>query len=175
MTSAFKALPVVLAAALAATATLAEPTPPVTAPGIVIVDFGIYCSLDRVGTKPAPGTSMGHVRLLPDTPEFLYRQQQVPARLGVSFGISSFADRDIPEVRIEVWIPGASQPEMWYSEMTAGDPAVRGFTFDHDHERITGLWRMEAWEDARLLYRVEFDVLPGSDLPGVTSDCAFVA
>jgi hypothetical protein len=154
---------------------LADPAPPVTGPGIQIADFGIYCRQDRDQLEPAPGTTAGHVRLLEDTPEFVFRQQTIPARLGISFGVASISGRDIQDARIEAWVPGATTPEMWFSDMYAGDAEVRGFTFDHAHELVTGLWRIEAWDGETLLYRVEFDVLPGAELPGLSSDCDFVS
>ncbi|MCU0826722.1 MAG: DUF3859 domain-containing protein [Tabrizicola sp.] len=154
---------------------LADPAPPTAGPGIVIADFGIYCRQDRTQLEPAPGTSAGHVRLLESSPDFVFRQQTIPARLGISFGVASVADRDIPDARIEVWLPGAPSPEMWYSNMYAGDSETRGFTFDHSHELVTGPWRMEAWDGETLLYRIEFEILPGTELPGLSSDCDFVS
>jgi Domain of unknown function (DUF3859) len=149
----------------------AEPAPPVISPGITIVELGIYCRAEAAGTEAAPETTLGYIAVLPAVPQFVFRQQQVPARLGMSFGVVTVSDRDIVGVRIETWKPGAEKSELWYADMVAGDQSIRGFSFDFPEELITGIWRMEAWDGETLLYRVAFEVLPGTALPGVGSDC----
>lgn len=160
-----------LAFCLAAPAALADPADPTLAPGIRLVDHGIYCQTEAIGTTPAPETSLGYIDTLPGVPEMVYRQQTVPARLGTSFGVVIEADRDIPGVRIETWKPGAARPETWYDDIFAGTPQMRGFAFDYPEEIILGIWRMEAWEGDTMLYSVEFEVQPAEQLPGVSSDC----
>lgn len=160
-----------LLAALAAGPALADPAPPSTAPGIVIEAFGVHCNIESEGTQAAPGTESGFINLLSGTPEFTHRQQEVPARIGISFAVIAVPDRDIFDARLVTWKPGATQPEYWVSDMAAHEPSIQGFMFETPSELITGLWRLEAYEGDTQLYSVEFDVLPGDQLPGVTSDC----
>jgi hypothetical protein len=54
-------------------------------------------------------------------------------------------------------------------------PPARGFVFEFPKELVPGLWAMEAYDGETLLYRVEWQVLPGDQLPGIGSDCEFVA
>lgn len=160
----------VLAVCAAGTA-LADPTPPMAAPGIVIESFGVHCNVEKEGTLEAPGTESGFINLLSGTPEFTHRQQQIPARIGISFAVVAIADREILDVQLVTWKPGATEPEFWYSDLEADAPSIQGFMFETPNELITGLWRLEAYDGDSLLYSVEFEVLPGSALPGVTSDC----
>jgi len=160
-----------LCAALAASAALAELSSPIAGPGISIQEIGIYCRADTEATEPAPETALGYIFVLDGIPEFAFKQRQVPARLGISFGLVVTADYDIPGARIDTWRPGATTPDVWYADFTAGVPRMRGFRFDFADELITGLWRMEAYDGEALLYSVTFEVRPGEEMPGVTSDC----
>ena len=161
--------------AVAAMPALAELAPVRTAPGLVIEKLGIYCKLESEGREAAPGTDLGYVQVLSATPEFAFEQREIPARLGISFGIMAISDRDIPQARIEVSRPGLSKPDVWYSDFNAGVSEVRGFSFDFAHELVPGIWRFSAHDGDLLLYSVEFEVLPGSELPGVSSDCNLLA
>lgn len=158
-------------ALLVASPALADPAPPSTAPGIVIEGYGVHCTIETEGTQAAPGTESGFVNLLSGTPEFTHRQQEIPARIGISFAVVALSDRDIVDARLVTWKPDATQPEYWVSDMAANEPSIQGFMFETPAELIPGLWRLEAYEGDTQLYSVEFEVLPGDQLPGVTSDC----
>jgi hypothetical protein len=162
-------------AATFASAVLAEPAPPMTTPGITIDGFGIYCRPGTTTTEPAPETTLGYIHQFSGLPEIAFHQLEVPARMGVHFGVIVTADRDIAGVRAETWKPGATRPEVWYSDHYADTPRARGFVFEFPEELVTGIWRMDAFDGDTLLYRVEWEVVPGTSLPGVTSDCTFVA
>lgn len=149
----------------------AETPAPVTGPGIVLQSIGIYCRPEIASTEVAPDTEVGYINLMAATPEFAFRQTEVPARLGVSFGLLVVSDRDIPTVRVVTWKPGAASPETWTTNLLSGEPKMRGFVFETESELITGPWRMEAYDGDTQLYSVTFQVVPGTELPGVTSDC----
>ena len=161
----------VLSGALA----LADPAPVSTAPGITFAGLGIYCDEDDTQTEAAPGTSLGYVHILRNQPRIAFAQQEVPARLGVHFGVVVVSDRDIAEVRNETWKPGATRPEVWFTDLAATVPRARGFVFERADELVTGIWRMDAFDGDRLLYSVEWEVRPASDLPGISSDCDFLS
>ncbi|MBK6468130.1 MAG: hypothetical protein IPF96_15700 [Rhodobacter sp.] len=65
----------------------------------------------------------------------------------------------------------AGVPEIWYSDLFADVPSMRGYSFDFEAELIPGLWRMEAWDGETRLYSIDFEVVPPSALPGIGSDC----
>jgi hypothetical protein len=153
----------------------AEPAPPFTAPGVSIQAYGIYCRPGTTTREAAPDTSLGYINLIQGLPVIAFRQQEVPARLGIHFGLIVTIDRDIADVRAETWKPGATRPEVWFTDHLADTPRARGFVFEFPEELVTGFWRMEAYDGDTLLYSVEWEVLPGTDLPGVTSDCDLLA
>ncbi|MCX7287472.1 MAG: DUF3859 domain-containing protein [Rhodobacterales bacterium] len=161
----------VLFAAICATIVLAGPVPPFTASGISFAGLGVYCDEDDTQTEAAPGTSLGYVHILRNQPRIAFSQQEVPARLGVHFGVVVVSDRDIAVVRNETWKPGATRPEVWFTELAAKVPRARGFVFELEDELVTGIWRMDAFDGDLLLYSVEWEVKPASDLPGISSNC----
>jgi Domain of unknown function (DUF3859) len=150
---------------------LAEPAPPVAGPGLTIDAVGIFCRKGTTRREAAPETTLGYIELLDGLPELAFRQQTVPARIGVQFGVIVTVDRDIPAVRNETWKPGATTPEVWFADHWAGVPRSRGFSFDFPNELVPGIWRMQAFDGDKLLYTVEFDVVPGTEQPGIGSDC----
>lgn len=150
---------------------LAEPALPFAAPGITIDAVGIFCAKGTTRREDAPETTLGYIQLLDGLPEMAFRQQTVPARIGVQFGVIMTADRDIPGIRNETWKPGATTPEVWSADLLAGVTRSRGFSFDYPEELLPGIWRMQAFDGDTLLYSVEFDVVPGTEQPGIGSDC----
>lgn len=150
---------------------MADLAPIATAPGIKVESLGVYCNLESEGREDAPETDLGYIDILSGMPEFAFQQREIPARLGISFGLVAISDRDIFQAKIETLRPGAAKPDVWYSDFVAGEPALRGFSFDFAHELTPGIWQMDAYDGAVLLYSVEFEVLPGSELPGISSDC----
>jgi Domain of unknown function (DUF3859) len=171
MRSLFRHAAPLIAAFLFALPLWARPAPPQTAPEITIVDYGIYCQPGIVGQEEAPDTDLGYVNLFSENPVIRFHQQEVPAELGVSFGVIVRSDTDFPSARMQSWKPGQTKPDIWYAELVAGDETSRGFTFEFEEELVIGTWRQEAWDGDRLLYRIEFEVMPPATLPGELSDC----
>lgn len=153
----------------------ADPGVPVTAPGIELTEVGIFCHAAASATEEAPDTTLGYVTLLPQTPELAFRQRQVPARIGVQFGVIVRSDRTISGVRNETWMPGSSHPEVWHVDLPADRPLARGFMFEYPHELRIGTWRMDAFDGDTLLYSVEWEILSPDDLPGIGSDCGLMS
>jgi hypothetical protein len=168
-------LPAAIAALAFYRPAFADVAAPVASPTVQITDYGIYCSPETKNRLEAPETSLGYIEVFSGTPEIRYQQQEVPARLGVSFGVVIASANDIPEVRIETWKPSQEKPEIWYTTYSADSTSMRGFTFDFKEELLLGVWRMEAWDGDTRLYSVEFDVVTPSTLPGIGSDCTFLS
>ncbi len=170
MSAAFPILAAGLALALA-TPARAEPHPPVAAPGIEIVAYGVYCQRGSAGRTDAPDAILGYVNIMAGDPDFRFPQQQVPAALNVSFGLAFVPSRTAGRIRMETHIPGRDRPSTWYSDMAAGERKSRGYTFEYPEELVLGLWRLDAWDGATLLYSVEFEVVPPEQFPGIVGDC----
>lgn len=154
---------------------LAKPAAMVFAADITPVDVGVFCAPMVARTETAPGTKRGFVRYVDRDPTIEFHQQEVPAALGVAFGLLFKTNRDIDEARMETWKPGATSPEIWFTDITAGASRYRGFTFEYPDELIPGPWRLEAWEGEHLLYRVEFEVVAADALPGMTAACQVIS
>ena len=162
-------------AVLAALPAAADPAPPRLAAGVTLMDYGIYCQPEIASRESAPDTRLGYVNIFEGEPVFRLRQQEVPALLGMSFGLVVTSDRDHIQARMETWRPDSDAPDIWYTDIAAGERRMRGFSFDVADELVTGLWRLEAWDGAQQLYAIEFDVVPPSRLPGIGPDCNFLS
>lgn len=149
----------------------AEPAPPQTDPQITILDYGIYCRPDVIRQDAAPDTKLGYINVFSEIPVIRHRQQVVPAALGVSFGLILRSEEDFPSTRMESWKPGQTEPEVWFSSLAAGDETSRGFTFEFEEELILGTWRLQSWDRDRLLYSIEFEVVPAKQLSGIVALC----
>ncbi|MFZ1470420.1 MAG: hypothetical protein WAT09_15810 [Paracoccaceae bacterium] len=154
---------------------LADPGPPTSIVSVQILDYGIYCRPVIDGTTAAPGTPLGYVNNFSGAPTYRYRQQEVPALLGISFGLSVVSDISIANVRVETLRPGATAPDVWFTDLEAGSAHARGFSFDFEDELQMGLWKMEAWDGDTRLYSIEFDVVAPSALPEIGPDCNFLS
>ena len=150
---------------------LADPAPPTASVLAEIVEYGIYCKPKEAGRVDAPDTALGYINLFEGEFDFRFHQQQVPAQLGMSFGLIIRPAIDVPVARMETYKPGTTAPEVWYTDLHAGEPKTRGFSFDFPEELILGTWRMEGWDGDTRLYSIEFQVVPPSALPGIGPDC----
>ncbi len=153
----------------------AEPAPVTAGPGITVLSYGVYCPPRVSGQMDAPETESGTVNLLADTPQISRNGQEVPAALGLAFGLVYSSDRDLGLVRFQALRPGRSVPEVYYGTVAAGETGTQGFTFETPSELETGRWRFEGWSEDTLLYRVEFDVLPAEALPGLSQLCGLTS
>ncbi|MGL5012488.1 MAG: hypothetical protein ACRC6I_21685, partial [Paracoccaceae bacterium] len=78
-------------------------------------------------------------------------------------------------VEIRVYRPGRPTPETWDTTYNDTDPGISFFRFDTADELIPGLWAFEAWQADTRLYRVEFDVIPPDQIPGIADACGATA
>jgi hypothetical protein len=164
-----------LAAITAAPALQAGPAPVFAAPGITLLAYGTYCPPPVEDEMAAPETESGIINLLADLPRIARNGQQVPAVLGMAFGVIYRSDHDLADVRFQALRPGRETPEIWRGAVTGESRETQGFTFETPDELEIGLWRLEAWEDDTLLYRAEFEVLPPDALPGLAQACGLTS
>lgn len=156
---------------------LADPAPPHAAAVVADLQVGVFCALQAMDQRPAPGTLSGWIHV-PDGPlEFHWPDVQVvPAAIGLAFGVKS---QMVPGVfasgEMRVYRPGSSTPETWDSSFSDTGEQFGFFRFDREDELITGLWRFEAWEGEAQLYAVEFEVVPAEGVPEITNACGAVS
>ncbi len=175
------AVAVVVAVAIAA-ASLAsgqtDPTDPtgggiVTDPQIAALDFGVYCAPKPQDVAEAPGTVMGEVYIYDDTPDFRWRSREVPAVLGIGFGVLvTLADTGAPGPITHVTLHPAfagngAKQQTWVSQLAADRANFRGYRFDEPYELAVGTWTLEGWRDDTMLYSITFEVVPPSARPDI--------
>jgi hypothetical protein len=168
----------VLALLVGAGIAAADPVPPLAAPVVASLDFGVFCALQAMDRAPAPGTRTGWIHVPDGEITFHWPNRQiVPAALGLAFGVRAqlAPGEQIANAEIRVYQPGSRSPETWASNFYDLEASVAFFRFDHPHELIQGIWRFEAWDGASQLYAVEFEVVPAEAIPAITQACGAVS
>lgn len=161
-------------AAPAAAGPGAEPVAPVKLPEIAVLELGVFCAWQQMERAPAPGTATGWIHVPLDAIEFTWKDQQVvPAVIGMGFGIKATGAKGFETAvgEVKVWRPGRKTPETWASDITDFGPTLAFFRFDEASELLPGTWVIEGWDRDRMLYRVEFLVVPAATLPGMAGAC----
>jgi hypothetical protein len=167
----------VLAIALAAGQALADPAPPSTDPLVATLKVGVFCALQAMNQRPAPGTLSGWIHVPDGVIDFHWPDRQVvPAAIGLAFGVKS---QMVPGVfasgEMRVYRPGSTVPETWESSFSDTGEQFGFFRFDREDELISGIWRFEAWEGVTQLYSVEFEVVPAAALPEIAQACGAIS
>jgi hypothetical protein len=155
-------------------AALAKPATPTWSPPIADISFGIFCAITTEGEAPAPLTRSGTIHTVADDPAFHWPgQRTVPAALGLAFGVKSqtISGTTLPFTEMHVFRPGDTTPDIWTSAISDADPSFAFFRFDTEAELIPGPWVFEAWDAGKRLYRVEFEVVPYEQAPGIAQAC----
>jgi hypothetical protein len=153
---------------------LADPAPPQPGPLVAEIEVGVFCALQAMDQRPAPGTQSGWIHVPHGEITFHWPDRQVvPASLGLAFGVKA---RLVPgaftaDAEMRVYRPGSTVPETWDTSFGDLSPAVSFFRFDHDHELTPGPWRFEAWDGPLQLYSVAFEVVPPAALPEFAQAC----
>lgn len=152
---------------------LSDPAPPQADPLVASLKVGVFCALQAMDQRPAPGTLSGWIHVPDGVIDFHWPDRQiVPASIGLAFGVKS---QMIPGVfasgEMRVYRPGSSTPETWDSTFSDTGEQFGFFRFDREDELLPGLWRFEAWEGGTQLYSVEFEVVPAAALPEIAQAC----
>ena len=151
----------------------ADPAPPQADPLVASLRVGVFCALQAMDQRPAPGTLSGWIHVPDGVIDFHWPDARVvPAAIGLAFGVKS---QMVPGVfaqgEMRVYRPGRSTPETWESTFSDTGEQFGFFRFDRDDEQIPGIWRFEAWEADTQLYSVEFEVVPAAALPEIAQAC----
>jgi hypothetical protein len=166
-----------LVLALLGGSALAKPGLPVADPSVGSLTIGIFCALQAMDQRPAPGTLSGWIHVPDGEIDFHWPDRQVvPAAIGLAFGVKS---RMVPGVfvagEMRVYRPRSTIPEVWDSTFSDLSDQIGFFRFDREDELIPGLWRFEAWEGETQLYAVEFEVVPAAALPEIVQACGAIS
>lgn len=155
----------------------ADPAPPVTDPSVAALKVGVFCALQEMNQRPAPGTLSGWIHVPEGEIDFHWRDARVvPAQIGLAFGVKSrMAAGIFASGEMRVYRPGRTAPETWDSSFTDLSDQFGFFRFDREDELIPGTWRFEAWTGETQLYAVEFEVVPPATLPQIAQACGAIS
>lgn len=171
-------LKLAVALAFAGLPAFAEPAVPVTGPLVASLKVGVFCALQQMDQRPAPGTLSGWIHVPDAEIDFHWPDRQVvPAAIGLAFGVKS---RMLPGTfvaygQMRVYRPGSMQPEVWDSAFTDMGDQIGFFRFDREEELISGIWRFEGWDGDTRLFEAEFEVVPAAALPDIVQACGAVS
>jgi len=163
--------------ALAAGPARSDLAPPVVDPMVESLKVGVFCALQAMDQRPAPGTLSGWIHVPKGEIDFHWPDRRVvPAAIGLAFGVKlKLVPGAAAEGEIRVYRPRAAVPEVWGSSFSDFGDQIAFFRFDRPDELVTGLWRFEAWDGETQLYAVEFDVVPAAALPKIVQACGAVS
>jgi hypothetical protein len=167
-----------LALLLALSAPLrADPAPPQAGPEVASLKVGVFCAMQAMDQRPAPGTLSGWIHVPEGEIDFHWPDSQVvPAQIGLAFGVKSrLAPGLFLAGEMRVYRPGSTTPETWESSFTDLSDQFGFFRFDREDELVPGTWRFEAWSGNRTLYTVEFEVVPAAALPEIAQACGAIS
>lgn len=163
--------------ALAGGPVTAEPARPAPGPLVATLKVGVFCALQAMDQRPAPGTLSGWIHVPDGIIDFHWPDRRVvPAAIGLAFGVKSqMAPGIFATGEMRVYRPGSSTPETWESGFSDTGEQFAFFRFDREDELIPGLWRFEAWEGDTRLYSAEFEVVPAAALPEIVNACGAIS
>ena len=144
---------------------------------VVLLDHGVVCDVTVEGRQEAPLTESGQINLIDQDRGIDVTTTEVPARLGLSFGIrmTLAPGTAVEDTRIVVSHPplGAAgvTVQSWAVALNAGAPAINLFTFEHPYELVQGPWRFEVIGPEGVLLRQDFTVTGGLAVPAVQQAC----
>lgn len=167
----------VLLLAFAGGPALSDPAPPDPGPLVASLKVGVFCALQAMDQRPAPGTRSGWIHVPDAMIDFHWPDRQlVPAAIGLAFGVKSrMLPGTVVQGEMRVYRPGSPDPETWETGFGDIGDQFAFFRFDRPDELIPGVWRFEAWDGETQLYSVEFEVVPAAALPEIVSACGAIS
>lgn len=145
-------------------------------PGAAELEYGFFCALETAATQEAPGTVSGTVNIVEGSPDFIGPGPEVPARIGIGFGVKVRARAGLAgPVTVEIehppMGPNAVTRQYWHTTLSGTDKQYLGYTFDQAYEVLPGRWTMSASANGRQIYAVSFQVVPAAQMPWI--DCGW--
>jgi hypothetical protein len=138
---------------------------------IEILEKGIY-QAQTTGTTQAGSTATGQVRGLGNI-ELVRETTTIPMRLGLEFGfryslVGSPKGAEVPVKFVTIFPePGLYNPakgqtfhrDEYIRTKTLGNPAYKGYGFEHSWELVPGVWTFQIWYQDRMLTEQRFTVV----------------
>ena len=144
---------------------------------IALQEHGVICTINLQGQQPAPDTETGHINVIDETRGIDVFTDQVPAHLGLSFGIRTVLSKGaiLDGVRISVTHPPMGPERItqqsWEASLHSGASALNLFTFEDTHELVQGTWIFQLTFAGNILSEQRFEVTPPGSVPTVQYAC----
>lgn len=139
---------------------------------------GIFCAPKVVSTEPAPDTLAGVTNVIEEVPPLVSSGRNVPAVLGMGFGILSGSKQGmLLDVLVVVTHPpmgdaGVTQ-QSYYTEITNAGESMTLYQFDYAYELVQGPWTITATQGDELLFRAGFTVVSPQQVPELAGVCGY--
>jgi len=142
-------------------------------PGAARFEHGFFCAMEPISFEEASDTVSGTVTIVADEPIFLAPGPQVPAQLGIGFGViiqplPQYAGPVTISVQHPPMGPNGVTRQSWQADLFAEDSTYLGFTFEQRYEVVRGPWTLSAQSNGRPIYEVNFVVTDPARLRPVT-------
>lgn len=139
---------------------------------------GIFCAPTVVSTAPAPDTVAGVTNVIEEVPPFVSAGRNVPAVLGMGFGILSGSKQGmLLDVLVVVTHPPMGDDgitrQSYYTQITNVGESMTLYQFDFDYELVQGPWTITATQGDDLLFRAGFTVVPPQQVPELAGVCGY--
>lgn len=147
---------------------------------IASLEAGIVCPPEPIGSSPAPGTVAGTTHIIAEEPEFVSTVRQVPAVLGVGFGVKAqaVAAEGIEGVNMVLTHPELGDTnatvQTFATRISGSDPSLTFYQFDYSYELVLGTWEFTAMSGDEALYSVSFEVVDPRALPQLANACGYL-
>ncbi len=148
-------------------------------PSVQAMKAGIICAPLVIGTNPAPDTVAGVTNIVEGDPQFISNGRQVPAVLGIGFGVKAqvAGGADLYDVTVTVSHPpmgNAGITRQTYPTAISGSAlSLILYQFDFDYELVQGPWTIEAAQQGNVILHVEFEVVAPQTVPQLATVCGF--
>ena len=139
---------------------------------------GIFCAPKVVSTTPAPDTVAGVTNVIEEVPPFVSAGRNVPAVLGMGFGILSGSKQQmLLDVLVVVTHPPMGDAgvtrQSYYTDITNMGESMTLYQFDYDYELVQGPWTITATQGDEVLFRAGFTVVPPQQVPELAGVCGY--
>lgn len=148
-------------------------------PAAITTEAGIVCPPEPIGTEPAPNTLAGTTYVIADDPAFVSHGRQVPAVLGVGFGVKSRPTDGTDYLTVTIVL---THPKMgdagvtvqsYDTQISSIGPSLAFFQFDHPYELVKGRWTFTAKSENAVLYSIDFEVVDPAQVPNLADICRY--
>lgn len=147
---------------------------------IAAIEAGVICAVEPDRVVEAPGTLSGTKHLVDERPPFVSKARQVPAVLGVGFGVAARATDPLglPGVTMVVTHPPLHDQgvtsQSYVTRIPGNGSGITFYQFDYDYELVLGRWTLTTIDaGGEILFSIPFDVVPPDALPELAGACNY--